>query len=199
MCRLGTLLALRGSSKASFVLKCGQDTYLSLLQTLAAANTSDLCYACSHMTQLQSHAQEALTCLSFMPAKIHACILSSWPSIQQQRLCFISVQASVNMHMLTAVLYLCSNTNSANCALGTDRGTSMSTPVVAGAVALVRQYFVQGWYPTGAAVTADAYTPSGALLKAVVLGAVPSLLRPAVDPTDPGLHVVHQPFKACSL
>ena len=65
---------------------------------------------------------------------------------------------------------VCSNTNSANCALGTDRGTSMSTPVVAGAVALVRQYFVEGWYPTGAAVTADAYTPSGPLLKAVMLG-----------------------------
>ncbi len=46
----------------------------------------------------------------------------------------------------------------------------MSTPVVAGAVALVRQYFVEGWYPTGAAVAANAYTPSGPLLKAVMLG-----------------------------
>lgn len=46
----------------------------------------------------------------------------------------------------------------------------MSTPVVAGAVALARQYFVEGWYPTGAAVAADAYTPSGPLLKAVILG-----------------------------
>lgn len=46
----------------------------------------------------------------------------------------------------------------------------MSTPVAAGAVALVRQYFMQGWYPTGAPVAANAYTPSGPLLKAIVLG-----------------------------
>jgi len=52
----------------------------------------------------------------------------------------------------------------------------MSTPVVAGAVALVRQYFVEGWYPTGAAVAADAYTPSGPLLKAVMLGETAILL-----------------------
>ena len=48
----------------------------------------------------------------------------------------------------------------------------MSTPVVAGAVALVRQYFVEGWYPTGVAVAANAYTPSGPLLKAVMLGEI---------------------------
>lgn len=46
----------------------------------------------------------------------------------------------------------------------------MSTPVAAGAVALVRQYFVQGWYPTGAPVAANAYIPSGPLLKAIILG-----------------------------
>lgn len=55
----------------------------------------------------------------------------------------------------------------------------MSTPVVAGAVALLRQYFMQGFYPTGAAVAGSAYSPSGPLLKAVLLGGllVPSLLR----------------------
>ena len=46
----------------------------------------------------------------------------------------------------------------------------MSTPVVAGAVALVRQYFTEGWYPSGTKTPSSAYTPSGALLKAVVLG-----------------------------
>lgn len=64
----------------------------------------------------------------------------------------------------------CSNQNSQNCQLGVDRGTSMSTPVGAGAVALVRQYFMQGYYPTGAPVTASVYTPSAPLLKAVVMG-----------------------------
>ena len=46
----------------------------------------------------------------------------------------------------------------------------MSTPVAAGAVALVRQYFMQGWYPTGAPVAANVYTPSGPLLKAIIVG-----------------------------
>lgn len=54
----------------------------------------------------------------------------------------------------------------------------MSTPVVAGAVALLRQYFMQGFYPTGAAVAGSAYTPSGPLLKAVLLG---KPLLPAVS------------------
>ena len=46
----------------------------------------------------------------------------------------------------------------------------MATPVVAGAVALLRHYFMQGYYPSGAAVPASVYTPSGPLLKAVLLG-----------------------------
>lgn len=46
----------------------------------------------------------------------------------------------------------------------------MATPVVAGAVALLRQYFVQGFYPTGVAAPASGFTPSGPLLKAVLLG-----------------------------
>jgi hypothetical protein len=43
----------------------------------------------------------------------------------------------------------------------------MASPAVAGASALVRQYFTEGWYPTGAATPANAFTPSAALLKAM--------------------------------
>ena len=68
----------------------------------------------------------------------------------------------------------CSNTKPTNCALGADRGTSMAAPVVAGAVALLRQYFVQGFYPTGVAAAASGFTPSGPLLKAVLLGKLSS-------------------------
>lgn len=57
------------------------------------------------------------------------------------------------------------------CALGVDRGTSMATPVVAGAAALARQYFAGGWYPAGAPQAASAFAPSAPLLKAVLLGA----------------------------
>jgi len=48
-------------------------------------------------------------------------------------------------------------------------GTSMATPAVAGVAALVRQYFMEGMYPSGARVSTDAFTPSAALLKAMII------------------------------
>jgi hypothetical protein len=56
-------------------------------------------------------------------------------------------------------------------------GTSMACPAVAGAGLLVRQYFMEGFYPSGAPTPTDALTPSGALIKAV-------LINSAVDMTD---------------
>ena len=49
-------------------------------------------------------------------------------------------------------------------------GTSLAAPHVSAAAALVRQYFIEGWYPTGKA-SPNRVTPSGALLKAVLLNA----------------------------
>ncbi len=48
-------------------------------------------------------------------------------------------------------------------------GTSMATPAVAGAAALVRQYFTDGFYPNGVRSSDDVAIPSGALLKSVLL------------------------------
>lgn len=48
-------------------------------------------------------------------------------------------------------------------------GTSMACPAVAGATALIRQYYVDGYYPSGAPNPADAIVPSGALLKATIV------------------------------
>lgn len=53
--------------------------------------------------------------------------------------------------------------------ISTKSGTSMATPAVAGGAALARQYFDDGFYPTGARTAADEYNPSGPLLKAVIL------------------------------
>jgi len=50
-------------------------------------------------------------------------------------------------------------------------GTSMSTPTISGAAALVREYFTGGFYPSGARTAADGLAPSSALLKAVLLNA----------------------------
>lgn len=48
-------------------------------------------------------------------------------------------------------------------------GTSMSCPAAAGATLLARQYYTEGWYPSGTKTPADAFVPSAALLKATLL------------------------------
>jgi hypothetical protein len=48
-------------------------------------------------------------------------------------------------------------------------GTSMSCPAAAGAAVLARQYFTEGWYPSGTKTPADAFSPTAALLKSVLL------------------------------
>lgn len=52
----------------------------------------------------------------------------------------------------------------------TLQGTSMATPAIAGATALIRQYLTEGWYPTGSAVPGNAIaSPSAALMKALAI------------------------------
>ena len=48
-------------------------------------------------------------------------------------------------------------------------GTSMAAPSAQAAAALVREYFAEGWYPTGAANPGDSMAPSAALLKAMLV------------------------------
>ncbi len=56
-----------------------------------------------------------------------------------------------------------------NCDDSTQGGTSWSSPTVAGAAALARQYYREGWYPTGSKVSADGIDPSAALLRATLI------------------------------
>lgn len=80
------------------------------------------------------------------------------------------------------------------CAYHKMAGTSMATPVTAGMVVKIRQYFRQGYYPSGSATVSDSFIPSGALLKAMVIhsgkkmknavsgsGVVTALAYPSVD------------------
>ncbi len=47
--------------------------------------------------------------------------------------------------------------------------SSWATPIIAGAAALVRQYYLEGWYLTGTKRPDDSLRPSGALVKATLL------------------------------
>lgn len=51
----------------------------------------------------------------------------------------------------------------------TGLGTSFACPQIAAGGALAREYFMEGYYPTGAPNPANAFTPTGALLKATLL------------------------------
>ncbi|MBL0927191.1 MAG: S8 family serine peptidase [Phycisphaerales bacterium] len=57
------------------------------------------------------------------------------------------------------------------CGVLFQNGTSMATPGISGSALLARQYFTSGYYPSGTANPSDAFTPSGALLKAVLVNA----------------------------
>lgn len=61
------------------------------------------------------------------------------------------------------------NVNSFNCDTFTTGGTSMACPIAAGNSALVRQYFMDGFYPTGQASSRFAIDPSNALIKGVMV------------------------------
>lgn len=57
------------------------------------------------------------------------------------------------------------NVSSNNCNTRTMSGTSMAAPGAAGFAALVRQYFSDGFYPSGMASAADGFVPSAALVR----------------------------------
>lgn len=59
--------------------------------------------------------------------------------------------------------------SSYNCSTQAMQGTSMATPTCAGGTAMVRQYFMEGWYPSGTETPADSFIPSAALIKAVII------------------------------
>jgi hypothetical protein len=45
----------------------------------------------------------------------------------------------------------------------------MATPTVAGNAILIKQYFQDGWFPSGSRTPANSFVPSGALLKAMLV------------------------------
>ncbi len=56
-----------------------------------------------------------------------------------------------------------------NGGFATTGGTSFASPMVAGAALLARQYFTDGYFPSGARNAPNGFNPSNALIKAVIL------------------------------
>ncbi len=76
------------------------------------------------------------------------------------------------------------NTATNNCNTKSTSGTSMATPGAAGLTALIRQYYVDGWYPSGAANAADGFTPSAALLRASLVNSGQNMTGTTVMPAN---------------
>jgi hypothetical protein len=77
-----------------------------------------------------------------------------------------------------------SASGSIGCATAINSGTSMAAPAVSGIAVLTRQYFTDGFYPSGAARANDALLPSGALLKAMILNSGTDITSAAGYPGD---------------
>lgn len=56
-----------------------------------------------------------------------------------------------------------------NCDHSYQGGTSWASPTIAGVVALIREYFERGFYPTGAPDPGSVRTPSAALVRAILV------------------------------
>ena len=67
------------------------------------------------------------------------------------------------------------------CGDATSSGTSMSAPTVAGLGALVRQYFVDGYYPSGRPKAVDSFEPTAALVKATLIASAVDLRTMGCD------------------
>lgn len=74
------------------------------------------------------------------------------------------------------------SSNGSGCGTTSLSGTSMACPAVAGIGLLVREYFMEGYYPTGTPDPGTAFTPSGALIKATLLNSAVDMANVSAYP-----------------
>ncbi len=73
---------------------------------------------------------------------------------------------------------------SPSCSEVNNSGTSMATPGAAGFAALARQYYMDGFYPSGSATPGDAFAPSAALVKATLINSATQMANEGTIPND---------------
>ncbi len=77
-----------------------------------------------------------------------------------------------------------SSRSSTSCGTRSLTGTSMASPAIAGAAMLARQYYMDGFYPSGLATPSDSFTPSAALIKATLLNSTRDMTNVAGFPSN---------------
>ncbi|UCD84576.1 MAG: S8 family serine peptidase [Deltaproteobacteria bacterium] len=78
------------------------------------------------------------------------------------------------------------NISTFNCNYQQMSGTSMACPATAGAAALIRQYFTDGYYPSGTPDPGDAFSPSAALIKAILVNSGKNMSGSYIGGAIPG-------------
>lgn len=73
---------------------------------------------------------------------------------------------------------------SGGCRSGSMSGTSMAAPAVTAAVAMIEEYFVRGFHPSGEATPGDGFEPSGALVRAVLVNGAQDITGVSGYPSD---------------
>ncbi|HEV7670364.1 MAG TPA: S8 family serine peptidase [Thermoanaerobaculia bacterium] len=76
------------------------------------------------------------------------------------------------------------NTASNNCNTQSLSGTSMATPGAAGFAALTRQYYFDGFYPSGAANGTNAFNPSAALVRTTMINSAINMTGTTAIPAN---------------
>jgi hypothetical protein len=66
-------------------------------------------------------------------------------------------------------------------------GSSYATPLTSGMAAIVRQYFEEGWYPGGTPLAGNGFSPSAALVKAMITTSGQEMTGNNSDMLDEGL------------
>ncbi len=83
--------------------------------------------------------------------------------------------------------------NATDCSTATSTGTSMACPSVTGTASLVRQYYTDGYYPSGVAGANPSIIPTGALLRATILNAGQDMTGVSTTSTIGGAGTVGYP------